>query len=98
VYRVGLFPQLPRASPIGAVRVGGIDLNQPRMHAWLRQAHTVVGGEHRYRAAYSSDGRHWTWGGVWTFGAGTAPRIGLISHGGDSPQATAAFDYFRVYR
>ena len=26
------------------------------------------------------------------------PRIGLISHGGNDPQATALFDYFRVYR
>ncbi|HZN20841.1 MAG TPA: hypothetical protein VFB84_22060 [Micromonosporaceae bacterium] len=29
---------------------------------------------------------------------GAPPRIGLVSHGGDNPQATALFDYFRVYR
>jgi hypothetical protein len=70
----------------------------PADTTWLRLAHTVVDGEHRYRAGYSTDGRHWTWGGVWTFGAGTTPRVGLISHGGDNPPATAVFDYFRVYR
>ena len=82
----------------GRLSYGGMVEGPPADTTWLRLAHTVVAGEHRYRAGYSSDGRHWTWGGVWTFGAGTAPRIGLVSHGGDDPQATAEFDYFRVYR
>lgn len=29
---------------------------------------------------------------------GPAPRIGLVSHGGSDPQATALSDYFRVYQ
>ena len=52
----------------------------------------------RLRAGTSRDGVHWTWGGTWTLPAGTEPRIGLVSHGGDAPQATARFDYLRVYR
>jgi arabinan endo-1,5-alpha-L-arabinosidase len=77
---------------------GGMVEGPPADTTWLRLAHTTVGGEHRYRAGWSTDGRHWTWGGVWTFAAGAPPRIGVISHGGDDPQATAVFDYFRVYR
>jgi hypothetical protein len=36
-----------------------------------------------------------------TLPAGSALKIGLISQGAnasDAPQATASFDYFRVYR
>ncbi|MEV0717200.1 family 43 glycosylhydrolase [Asanoa sp. NPDC050611] len=78
---------------------GGMVETPPAETTWLRLAHrTDRAGEHEYRAAVSTDGRHWTWGGVWTFPAGPAPRIGLVSHGGDSPQATALFDYVRFYR
>ncbi|GAA4468897.1 family 43 glycosylhydrolase [Phytohabitans houttuyneae] len=88
--------ELPYA---GRLSYGGMVEGPPAETTWLRLAHTTAtSGEHRYRAGYSTDGRHWTWGGTWTFGAGTTPRIGLISHGGDTPQATAVFDYFRVYR
>jgi arabinan endo-1,5-alpha-L-arabinosidase len=82
----------------GRLSYGGMVEGPPADTTWLRLAHTTAGGDHRYRAGYSTDGRNWTWGGVWTFSAGTAPRIGLVSHGGDDPQATAVFDYFRVYR
>jgi len=34
----GVLDDLPRASQLGAVRVGGIDLNQPRIHAALSAA------------------------------------------------------------
>ena len=47
-------------------------------------------------SASSRDGRHWTWGGVWTLAAGTRSRIGLISHGGAG--AVAEFDYVRIYQ
>jgi hypothetical protein len=71
----------------------------PAETTWLRLAHrTDRTGEHEYRAATSTDGIHWTWGGVWTFPAGPAPRIGLVAHGGDDPPATALFDYVRFYR
>jgi len=84
----------------GRTSYGGMVEGPPADTTWLRLAHRVdpANGEHEYRAAYSRDGRHWDWGGVWTFPAGPAPRIGLISHGGDTPQATAVFDYVRVFR
>jgi beta-xylosidase len=69
----------------------------PQDTTWLRLAHRVDpdNGEHEYRAGMSTDGEHWTWGGVWTLPADTTPRIGLISLGGAG--STASFDYFRVY-
>ena len=54
-------------------------------------------GEHEFRAGVSRDGRRWTWGGVWTFPAGTTPRIGLVAHGGAEPPAVASFDYLRFH-
>ena len=63
---------------------------------FMRQLVEQFNGEHEFRAASSRDGRHWTWGGVWTLPAGTQPRIGLISHGGAG--AVAEFDYLRIYQ
>ncbi|MDG4826243.1 family 43 glycosylhydrolase [Asanoa sp. WMMD1127] len=88
--------ELPYA---GRLSYGGMVETPPADTTWLRLAHRVdATGEHEYRAATSLDGRHWTWGGVWTFPAGVTPRIGLVSHGGDNPQATARFDYVRLWR
>jgi len=60
----------------GSTSYGGTLLGPPGPTTWLRLAHTVdpVSGEHRFRAASSPDGRHWTWGGTWTLPAGPAPR------------------------
>jgi len=84
----------------GRTQFGGMVLGPPADTTWLRLSHRLdpMTGEHEYRAATSRDGRRWTWGGVWTLPAGTSPRIGLVAHGGDTPQATAEFDYVRVYR
>jgi arabinan endo-1,5-alpha-L-arabinosidase len=91
--------ELPYA---GGLSYGGMVEGPPADTTWLRLAHRVdpANGEHEYRAAYSRDGDTWTWGGVWTFPAGPAPRIGLVSQGWNpaDPQATAGFDYVRVYR
>lgn len=38
----------------------------------------------------------WSWARVWTLPAGSALRVGVVSHGGAG--ATADFDYFRLYR
>ncbi|MBM2622208.1 family 43 glycosylhydrolase [Actinoplanes sp. LDG1-06] len=67
---------------------------------WLRLAHRIdpANGEHEYRAGVSRDGKHWTWGGVWTLPADSAPRIGLVAHGGAAPAVTASFDYLRFYK
>jgi regulation of enolase protein 1 (concanavalin A-like superfamily) len=68
--------------------------------SWLRIAHYTdpTTGDQVYRAGSSTDGRHWTWVGAWTFPTGTAVRIGLVSQGGNTPPATARFDYLRFYR
>jgi hypothetical protein len=89
--------ELPYA---GRLSYGGMVEGPPADTTWLRLAHQVdpATGEHEFRAAWSLDGRHWDWGGVWTFPAGPAPRIGLVSHGGDDPPATATFDDVRIYR
>jgi arabinan endo-1,5-alpha-L-arabinosidase len=77
---------------------GGMAVGTPAPVTWLRLQHRVdpANGEHEFRAASSRDGRHWTWGGVWTLPAGTRPRIGLISHGGAG--AVAEFDHVRIYQ
>jgi arabinan endo-1,5-alpha-L-arabinosidase len=79
---------------------GGNIVGTPATTTWLRLAHRIdpVNGEHEYRAGSSRDGVNWTWGGVWTFPAGTTPRIGLVAHGGATPPVTAEFDYLRFYR
>ena len=86
------------ATPSGETIFGGAIVGTPSATVWLRLAHTVTsGGEHRYRAGTSRDGRHWTWGAVWTFPEGTNPRIGLVAHGGANPASVASFDYLRFY-
>jgi arabinan endo-1,5-alpha-L-arabinosidase len=85
----------------GATSYGGTIAGTPgAATTWLRLAHRVdpANGEHEYRAGVSRDGRHWTWGGVWTLPADTTPRIGLIAHGGGTPAVTASFDYLRFSR
>jgi arabinan endo-1,5-alpha-L-arabinosidase len=82
----------------GATSYGGMAIGTPAPVTWLRLSHRLdpANGEHELRAASSRDGRHWTWGGVWTLPAGTRPRIGLVSHGGAG--AVAEFDYLRIYQ
>lgn len=66
---------------------------------WLRLARTTHpdSGEQLYRAAVSRDGRTWVWGATYTMPAGSQPRLGLLSHGGDDAQL-ATFDYVRFHR
>ncbi len=85
----------------GSTSYGGTIAGTPgETTTWLRLAHRVdATGEHEYRAGVSRDGRHWTWGGVWTMPADTTPRIGLVAHGGQgAPPVTASFDYLRFSR
>lgn len=79
---------------------GGMLIGPPADTTYLRLSHHLDpdNSEHEFRAATSRDGESWVWGGTWTLPADTEPRIGLISHGGDTPQSTSEFDYFRVYR
>ncbi|HVD28507.1 MAG TPA: family 43 glycosylhydrolase, partial [Mycobacteriales bacterium] len=90
----------------GQPAYGSMLVAPPSDTTWLRLSHRIsrASGEHAYRAAVSTDGVHWTWGGTWTLPAGATPRIGLVSHGAGGPgaqtvpPATAQFDYFRVLR
>ncbi len=85
---------------------GGGLVGAPAGTTWLRLVHTrdPQTNEHRYRAASSTDGQHWTWGLTWTLPADANPRVGLVSQGSQPATteqygpATATFDYFRVSR
>jgi hypothetical protein len=85
---------------------GGGLIGAPGATTWLRLVHTLdpKTGEHRFRAASSTDGTHWTWGLTWTLPAGTTPRVGLVSQGSQPATteqfgpATSMFDYFHVSR
>ncbi|MGI8459829.1 MAG: hypothetical protein ACR2LI_17160, partial [Propionibacteriaceae bacterium] len=86
------------AAADGSTSYGGAVVGTPAPTTWLRLAHhRDAAGEQLYRACTSRDGRQWTWGAVWTFPAGTTPRIGLVAHGGDTPAVDARFDYLRFY-
>lgn len=86
------------AADDGRLSYGAAMIGTPAKTVWLRLAYQRnAAGEHLYRAASSRDGRHWTWGAVWTFPAGEAPRIGLVAHGGSDPATTAVFDYLRFH-
>ena len=69
---------------------------------WLRlYAHLDGAGEWKVRAASSTDGQHFDFGGTWVFAPGDVPQIGLVSLGNTDPQAavpTARFDSVRVWR
>ncbi|MGW0230590.1 family 43 glycosylhydrolase [Actinopolymorpha singaporensis] len=85
---------------------GGGLIGAPADTTWLRLVHTrdPRTGEHRYRAASSTDGSHWTWGLTWTLPADASPRVGLVSQASTPATtqkygpATSVFDYFRVSR
>jgi hypothetical protein len=82
----------------GRLSYGGTIIGPPADTTWLRLTHhrDPETGEHALRGWTSTDGRTWVEGGVWTLPAGARLRVGLVSHGGAG--ATAAFDWFRVYR
>jgi hypothetical protein len=88
----------------GRLSYGGTIVGPPAPTSWLRIVHRLDprNGEHELTPFTSRDGRTWTRGGTWTLPAGTTVKVGLVSHGAGgpaaetAPQATAAFDYFRI--
>jgi arabinan endo-1,5-alpha-L-arabinosidase len=86
----------------GRLSYGGTIVGPPALTTWLRIVHRVnpANGEHLLTPFTSRDGHTWTRGGTWTLPAGSDIRVGLVSQGGQGapPPATAAFDYFHVYR
>ncbi|WP_020577817.1 family 43 glycosylhydrolase [Actinopolymorpha alba] len=85
---------------------GGGLVGAPAETTWLRLVHTrdPKTGEHRFRAASSTDGENWTWGLTWTLPANSTPKVGLVSHGSQPATtekfgpALSEFEYFRVSR
>ncbi|WP_420370411.1 family 43 glycosylhydrolase [Curtobacterium sp. L1-20] len=80
--------------PAGAPTYGNTVVGPVGDRTTLRIVHRVVGGEDRYTAYTSVDGRHFVRGGTWTADLGDAPRVGLISLGGAG--FTSTFDDLRV--
>ncbi len=80
--------------PAGAPSYGNMVVGPVGDSTTLRIVHRVVGGEHRYTAYTSVDGRHFVRGGTWTADLGSSPRVGLISLGGAG--FTSTFDDLRV--
>lgn len=84
----------------GRAQYGGTIVGPPADRTWLRLVHREdAAGEHEVRALTSTDGRTWVAGGVWTFPAGTALRVGLAAHGwnGTDPRAVARFEHLRIW-
>src|SRR5215210_1748325 len=77
-------------------RYGNTVVGPPGRTTWLRIVRRATrGGEDRYTAYTSRDGRTWVRGGTWTHTL-RSPRIALAAMGGTGH--TAAYDYVRVYR
>lgn len=85
---------------------GGALIGAPAETTWLRLVHTLhpKTDEHLFRAASSTDGKHWTWGATWHLPADSTPKLGLVSQGSSAETesqhgpATSEFEYFRVSR
>ncbi|WP_437682535.1 family 43 glycosylhydrolase [Sorangium sp. So ce131] len=83
----------------GEPRYGSTVLGAAGRTVWLRVARQAGGGEERYTAFSSRDGRAWVRGGTWTHEIGGEGRIGVVAMG--APEGTtwpARFEYVRVYR
>ncbi len=89
--------------PAGYPRYGNTIVGAPGEWTWLRIAKTstergsiegTYGGDDRYTAYTSLDGKNWTRGGTWAHDLGSDAEIGLVSMGGSG--FTAEFDYVRV--
>ncbi|WIB78713.1 family 43 glycosylhydrolase [Curtobacterium sp. MCPF17_002] len=80
--------------PAGAPNYGNMVVGPVGDRTTLRIVHRVVGGDDRYTAYTSVDGRHFVRGGTWTADLGSSPRVGLISLGGAG--FTSTFDDLRV--
>ena len=72
----------------------GTVLGHAATTVWLRlYAHHTPGGW-KIRAASSTDGRQFDFGGTWDFAPGDTPRIGLVSLGNTDPTLTVPTAHF----
>ncbi|MGH2945342.1 MAG: family 43 glycosylhydrolase [Solirubrobacteraceae bacterium] len=88
----------PRPTTGDQAFYGPMYVGPPAETMWLRLHHRfdAAEDEHELRAATSTDGERWVWGGVWTLDGELDPEIGLVTLG--PAGATAHFDHLRVYR
>lgn len=69
-------------------RYGNTLAGTPGPTTWLRLDVHRTGGQERYMAYSSQDGRTWTGGGTWTHRLGKDARLGLVAMGGAGRHAT----------
>ena len=69
-------------------RYGNTLAGTPGPTTWLRLDVHRTGGQERYTAYSSQDGRTWVGGGTWTHGLGKDARLGLVAMGGAGRHAT----------
>ena len=69
-------------------RYGNTVVGTPGRTTWLRLDVHREGGQERYRAYSSQDGRAWVGGGTWTHRLGPDARLGLVAMGGAGRRAT----------
>jgi arabinan endo-1,5-alpha-L-arabinosidase len=68
--------------PADYPRYGNTVVGTPGTTTWLRLDVHRVGGDERYTAYSSRDGRTWVGGGTWTHRLGPQARLGLVAMGG----------------
>jgi arabinan endo-1,5-alpha-L-arabinosidase len=69
-------------------RYGNTLAGTPGPTTWLRLDVHRTGGQERYMAYSSQDGRTWVGGGTWTHRLGKGARLGLVAMGGAGRHAT----------
>ena len=84
------------SAPAGYPRYGNTVVGPPADTSWLRIVKRSVDGHARFTAYTSQDGRRWVRGGAWNHDdLGPAPKIGLVSMGGQG--FTAHFEDVSVW-
>lgn len=71
-------------------RYGNTLAGTPGATTWLRLDVHRDGGQERYTAYSSQDGRNWVGGGTWTHRLGPDARLGLVAMGGAGRHASFA--------
>jgi len=68
--------------PADYPRYGNTVVGTPGTTTWLRLDVHRVGGDERYTAYSSRDGKTWVGGGTWTHRLGPQAKLGLVAMGG----------------
>jgi arabinan endo-1,5-alpha-L-arabinosidase len=78
------------AGAAGYPRYGNTVVGTPGSTTWLRLDVHRTGGDERYTAYSSRDGRTWVGGATWVHRLGAHARLGLVAMGGAGRHATFA--------